>query len=89
MTENSELIAELRKQIATRDDQMLSALTDLEKLRKIQRLLLDVIPEFDAHYAGDAAQGVEVMIALIRNMALTIKQLNAENARLKDKLSKC
>lgn len=83
MPENSELIAELRKQIKARDEQLLAMEGDLKKFKSIQHDLWNVIPEFDAQYRGDAESGVKILIALIRNMKMQMKAMTAEIARSK------
>jgi hypothetical protein len=77
------LIAELRKQLKGRDDQLLATAKDLKKLRTIEAALLAVVPELGILMAGAEDGAVIALIEFARKKALRVRELEAEPRKVK------
>jgi hypothetical protein len=77
------LIAELRKQLKGRDDQLLATAKDLKKLRTIEAALLAVVPELGILMAGAEDSAVIALIEFARKKALRVRELEGELRKVK------
>ncbi len=77
------LIAELKKQLKGRDDQLLATAKDLQKLRTIEAALLTVVPEFGTLMAGAEDSAVIALVEFARKKSLRVRELEAELWKVK------
>ena len=82
---DAELIASLRKQLKSRDEQVMDMAKDIQKLRTIEAALLAALPEFGKASMGAEDSAVIALIEFARSKARRVKEL--EMALRKAKVS--